>query len=82
MNMALREEAVRMMDTLPDEGVQAMIRYMAEYRKKQEEREKRIEEKRKAFEEILSLSKYVPDLDPERELAESREERFGHANFD
>ncbi|MBR1552478.1 MAG: endonuclease domain-containing protein [Schwartzia sp.] len=45
---------------------------------KQRDAEKRVEEKRKALEEILSLSKHLPNLDPERELAESREERFGN----
>ena len=41
MNMALREEAVRMMDALPDDGIRATILYMSEYRRKQEE-EKRL----------------------------------------
>ncbi|MBQ7515814.1 MAG: toxin-antitoxin system protein [Schwartzia sp.] len=82
MNMALREEAVRMMDALPDEGIRATILYMSEYRRKQEEEKKRIEANRVAFEDLLSLCKSVPDLDEEKELQESREERFGNAYID
>ena len=33
MNMALREKAVRMMDALPDEGIEAVIRFIKKRRK-------------------------------------------------
>lgn len=82
MNMALREEAVRMMDTLPEEGLRATILYMSEYCKKQEDEKKRIEANRKAFDDLMSLCRPAPIRDEKQELAESREERFGNAYID
>ena len=42
------------------------------------DKKKRIEENRKAFEDLMSLCKPIPDLDAKKELQESREERFLH----
>ncbi|MBO5514680.1 MAG: toxin-antitoxin system protein [Schwartzia sp.] len=82
MNMALREEAVRMMDALPDDGIRATILYMSEYRRKQEEEKKRIDQNRAAFDDLMSFCRPAPIRDEKQELAESREERFGHADID
>lgn len=82
MNMALREEAVRMMDALPDDGIRATILYMSEYRRKQEEEKLRIDQNRAAFDDLMSLCRPTPIRDEKQELAESREERFGHADID
>ena len=46
---ALRQEAFRMMETMPDEGMAEMIRYMTEYKRKLAEREQRILANRRAL---------------------------------
>lgn len=45
-------------------------------------KEKRVAEKRSAFNRILKLCKSVPNFDEKKALAEYREEKFGNANFD
>ena len=78
----LRQEAFRMMEAMPDEGMAALINYMTEYNRHLAERKQRIARKKKALDEILWLAKSLPDLDPEKELAEYREERLGYACSD
>ena len=78
---ALRQEAFRMLEAMPEDGIAALIRYMAEYNRLQAEKAERIATKKSALDDILSLSKAVSDFDEERELKESRAERFGYANF-
>ena len=82
MNMSLKEEVHRMIDTLPEDGIRATLLYMSEYRKQQEKEAKRIEANRKAFDDLMSLCRPAPIRDEKQELAESREERFGHAYID
>ena len=79
---ALRQEAFRMMETMPDEGMAELIRYMTEYNHRRTTREQRILQNRRAFDDLMSLSKSVPERDYKKELAESREERFGNAYID
>lgn len=79
---ALRQEAFRMMETMPDEGMAELIRYMTEYNHRRTAREQRILQNRRAFDDLMSLSKSVPERDYKKELAESREERFGNAYID
>ena len=79
---ALRQEAFRMMETMPDEGMAEMIRYMTEYKRKLAEREQRILANRRAFDDLMSLCRSVPERDEKTELEESREERFGNAYID
>jgi putative toxin-antitoxin system protein len=79
---ALRQEAFRMMETMPDEGMAEMIRYMTEYKRRLAEREQRILANRRAFDDLMSLCKFIPARDEKKELEESREERFGNAYMD
>ena len=46
------------------------------------EREQRILANRQAFDDLMSLCKFVPARDEKKELEESREERFGNAYMD
>lgn len=78
----LRQEAFRMMEAMPDEGMAALIKYMTEYNRQLAGREQRIARKKEALDEILRMAKPLPNLDPEKELAEYREERFGYARTD
>ena len=79
---ALRQEAFRMMEAMPDDGLAALIQYMVEYNRQLEEKRERIAQKKKALDEILRMAKPLPDLDYEKELAEYREERLGYARVD
>ena len=79
---ALRQEAFRMMEAMPEEGLAALIQYMVEYNRQLEEKRERIAQKKKALDEILRMAKPLPDLDYEKELAEYREERLGYARVD
>ena len=79
---ALRQEAYRMMEAMPEKSMAALIRYMTEYNRKLAEREARIEKNRQAFDDLMSLCKEVPaDRNNDEELAKSREERFGNENI-
>ena len=79
---ALRQEAFRMMEAMPDDGLAALIQYMVEYNRQLEEKRERIAQKKKALDEILRMAKPLPNLDYEKELAEYREERLGYARVD
>ena len=79
---ALRQEAFRMIEAMPDDGLAALIQYMVEYNRQLEEKRERIAQKKKALDEILRMAKPLPDLDYEKELAEYREERLGYARVD
>lgn len=78
---ALRQEAFRMIEAMPDEGLTALIQYMTEYNQHLAEQKQRILQNRRAFDDLMSLCKSVPERDNKRELAESREERFGNARI-
>ncbi len=78
---ALRQEAFRMLEAMPEEGIAALIQYMIEYNQQRMGKDERIAKKKAALDEILNLSKPVPDFDEVKELRESREERFGYANI-
>ena len=79
---ALRQEAFRMIEAMPDDGLAALIQYMVEYNRQLEEKRERIAQKKKALDEILRMAKPLPDLDYEKELAEYREERLGYVRVD
>lgn len=79
---ALRQEAFRMIEAMSDEGMAELIRYMNEYNRKLAAREQRVFQNRRAFDDLMSLCKSVPERDEKMELAESREERFGNAYID
>ena len=78
---ALRQEAYRMMEAMPEKSMAALIRYMTEYNRKLAEREARIAKKKEALDTVLSLARKIPDFDEEKELMKSREERFVNENY-
>lgn len=77
----LRQKAFRMMEAMPEEGIAALIQYMMEYNAQHLSKNERIAKKKAALDDILSLAKPLPEIDEERELQESREERFGYARL-
>lgn len=78
---ALRQEAFRMLEAMPEEGIAALIQYMIEYNQQHMSTAERLARKKAALDDILTLSKSVPDLDEKKELQASREERFGYADI-
>ena len=78
---ALRQEALRMMDAMPEEGITALLQYMRDYLQERGQKAERIAKKEAALKRIEELSKPVPYLDEDMELTASREERFIHENF-
>jgi len=86
---ALRQKAVNMLKELPEENLPEIIVVMTKYNDKNEEEkekekvwralEERFLKNNKNFDDLMELCKNVPnDLDYKKELAESREERFGY----
>ena len=74
---ALRQEAFRMMESMPDEGMADLIRYMNEYHRKFAAREQRqYDAREKAFTVLESMTRKIPELDYARELAGYREEKY------
>ncbi len=73
---ALRQEALRMMEVMPDTGIEALIHFMNEYNRNLLKEEDRIRKNREAFDDLLKLCKKTPDRDDKKELAEYREERY------
>jgi hypothetical protein len=78
---ALRQEAFRMLEAMPEEGVAALIQYMLRYNQQYLGANERIARKKAALDDILSLSKQVSDFDEMKELQESREERFSRCEY-
>lgn len=74
---ALRQEAFRMMESMPDEGIAALIQYMNEYHRKFAAREQRqYDAREKAFTVLESMKRKIPELDYARELAGYMEEKY------
>ena len=66
-----------MMESMPDEGIAALIQYMNEYHRKFAGREQRqYDAREKAFTVLESMKRKVPELDYARELAGYREEKY------
>lgn len=66
-----------MMESMPDEGIAALIQYMNEYHRKFAAREQRqYDAREKAFTVLESMKRKIPELDYARELAGYREEKY------
>lgn len=78
---ALRQQALELLETMPEEFLANLIQFMQAEKLRQINKAKRLEEKRIAFEELKSLSKSVPDLDEDNARAEYWEEKLGYENF-
>lgn len=77
---ALRQEAISIVESLPDEKILALINFLRGITEPTE-KTSRLLKKKAAFDELETLRRNIPDLDYEKELASYREERFGNANL-
>ena len=74
---ALRQEALDLVQSAPEEVLQELIYFMHNEKFRQIEKEKRLEKKRIAFEKFKSLCKPIPDLDEDKEKEEYFKEKYG-----
>lgn len=58
------------MESVPEENLFAVIKFLQTENLRRLSKTQRLEEKRVAFEELLRLSKPIPNLDDEKELAQ------------
>lgn len=80
---ALRQQAVRLVEQLPEEQVPHIIQYLHSLGEKVgfdriHESETIVPAKRKAFLELEEMVKPVPDLDYKKELEKARNEKYGY----
>ncbi|WP_310604403.1 UDP-N-acetylenolpyruvoylglucosamine reductase [Anaerosporobacter sp.] len=74
----IKEDAIRMIQKMPDDKVIYILKIMEGINGLYEDKE--MQEREAAFQKLEELRKSVPDLDYEKELAESREERYANFN--
>ena len=73
--MSTREIAYSIIDQFTEEELE---KFVAKYRKEPPKSEEEdLRERRKAFEELEKLRRYIPDLDEKKELDEYRMEKYG-----
>ena len=81
---ALRRDAYSLLERVPDEELEAVVRFMRNMSRDAAQK-KDLKARRAAFERLQEIINSVPpaaDLDDEKELAEWREEKFGNAGVD
>ena len=74
---ALRQQAFELLETMPEEVLENVIQILKAEKLRQVEKEKRLEKKRIAFEELKSLCRPVLNLDEEKAKAEYFKEKYG-----
>ena len=84
---ALRQDAYSLLERVPDDKLFTVVQFMRDMadNSARERKEQDLQERRAAFKRLQELIESIPpmpDLDPEKELAEWREEKFGNAGAD
>ena len=73
------ERAVRMIQRMPEDNMLYVINILQNLEAMSVDKEKDRQKARTALAEILGMEKRLPeDFDPEKELQEAREERYGN----
>lgn len=85
MMTVLRQQAMQLVQQLPEDQVPNIIQYLHSLIGKvgfdrPRESEASVSPKMKAFMELESMVKPVPELDYKKELGEARDEKYGHSN--
>ena len=81
----LRQQAMQLVQQIPEDQVPNIIQYLYSLIGKVEfdrprESEANVSPKMKAFMELESMVKPVPELDYRKELEDSRDEKYGYLN--
>lgn len=75
----IKERAIRMIQRMPEDNMLYVINILQNLEAMSADKEKDRQKARTALAEILSMEKRLPeDFDPEKELREAREERYGN----
>ena len=85
MMTALRRQAVQLVQQVPEDQMPDIIQYLHSLIGKvvsdrSLEREDGFSPKLKAFGELESMVRPVPELDYKKELEDARDEKYGHFN--
>lgn len=75
----IKERAIRMIQRMPEDNMLYVINILQNLEAMSADKEKDRQKARIALTEILGMEKRLPeDFDPEKELREAREERYGN----
>lgn len=75
----IKERAIRMIQRMPEDNMLYVINILQNLEAMSADKEKDRQKARTALAEILGMEKRLPeDFDPEKELREAREERYGN----
>lgn len=75
----IKERAMRMIQRMPEDNMLYVINILQNLEAMSADKEKDRQKARTALAEILGMEKRLPeDFDPEKELREAREERYGN----
>lgn len=75
----MKKKAVEMIQHIPEESMVYVVNILENLQAMSVNREKDMETAKSALEDILGMEKRLPDhFDMKEELAEAREERYGH----
>ena len=76
---SLRQEAISIVESLPEEKISALLKFLREL-PDFTDKDTRLAEKKSAFDELETLRRKIPDLDYDKELAAYRDEKFNDAH--
>ncbi len=75
----IKERAIKMIERMPEDNMLYVINILQNLEAMSADKEKDRKRARAALAEILDMEKRLPeDFDPEKELWEAREERYGN----
>ncbi len=75
----IKERAIRMIQRMPEDNMLYVINILQNLEAMSADKEKDRQKARTALAEIMGMEKRLPeDFDPEKELREAREERYGN----
>ncbi len=75
----IKEKAIRMIQRMPEDNMLYVINILQNLEAMSADKEKDRQKAQIALAEILGMEKRLPeDFDPEKELREAREERYGN----
>ena len=75
----IKEKAIRMIQRMPEDNMLYVINILQNLEAMSADKEKDRQKAKTALENILNMPKRLPeDFDPDKELQEAREEKYGN----